>query len=402
MFVFKSTVVESIRDNMYDSIVVHYGEIGTKGKNRDFFERKLMENIRKALGKHVERVYKRYGRIVCDPVERADLDRIRKILEGLPGIEYFSFAVKSGLGMKNIRKASLNALNGRSFKTFRVVSRRSDKGFRMTSQELNNDIGSHICKRMGKKVKLKGPDAELHVEVCEKEAFVYCDKHRGVGGLPVGAGSRLVCSLSGGIDSPVSSFLMMKRGCEVVFVHIYNDTLTNTGVLSKLDGIVRQLTRFQNRSKLYVVPFGDIQKQIIMHVPAELRMIIYRRFMMRIMNEIARIEKAKGIVTGDSVGQVASQTVENMGCIHQSSMLPVFPPLLGMDKEEITGIAKRIGTYEHSITPYPDCCSYMIAKHPETRASLEVILKVEKGIKNQDKLIRDCVSKAKKKVFGSS
>jgi thiamine biosynthesis protein ThiI len=387
---------------MYDSVVVHYGEIGVKGKNRDFFENRLMENIRKALGKHVERVYKRYGRIVCDHGKHADLDSIRKTLEGLPGIEYFSFAVKSGLDMKDIRKASLDALNDINFTTFGVVSKRSDKEFRMTSQELNTDIGSHICKQMGKKVKLDGPDVELHVEVCEKEAFVYCDKHRGVGGLPVGAGSKLVCSLSGGIDSPVSSFLMMKRGCRVVFVHIYNDTLTNTGVLSKLDDIVRQLTNFQLDSKLYVIPFGDIQKQIIMHVPAELRMIIYRRFMMKIINEICRIEKANGIVTGDSVGQVASQTVENMKCIYQASELPIFPPLIGMNKEEITGIAKRIGTYKHSITPYPDCCSYMIAKHPETKATLERILRIEKGIKNQNKLIRDCISKAKKNMFNSS
>jgi len=211
--------------------------------------------------------------------------------------------------------------------------------------------------------------------------------------------TKLICSLSGGIDSPVSSFLMMKCGCKIVFVHILNRTQTGEAVLSKIDKLVKQLSKTQPKSKLYIVPFENIQKQLIMNVPSKLRMIVYRRFMLRIINSIAKREKAQGIVTGDSLGQVASQTLDNLNCIYAASKLPVLSPLIGMDKVEIINIAKKIGTYDHSIIPYPDCCSFMLGKYPETRAEPGEIERIESFIENQEKLIEESVSNAEVKVI---
>lgn len=382
-----------------DSITVRYSEIATKGKNRVFFERVLIRNIRKALGREVKKVYRRHGRIVCALAGRPDNEKIIRILERLPGIVNFSFAVKSGLRMDSLKRLSLKSLKDEEFATFRVTAKRSNKEFRKTSREVNEILGEHIIRNMGKKVKLKNPDKELFVEIAEKEAFVSCKRYHGMGGLPVGSGGKVASSLSGGIDSPVAASLMMKRGCRVVFVHIYNKTIANEGVLKKLDDIVRQLTGIQLSSRLYVVPFEEIQKEIIMNIPSRFRMIVYRRFMMEIINRIAGKEDARGIVTGDSIGQVASQTLENLTCIHGASELPVFSPLIGMNKEEIVGIGKKIGTYEYSIMPYPDCCSYNVAQHPETRARLDEITRLEESIKKREELISDSISKSRIKTF---
>jgi len=372
------------------TLLVHYSEIALKGENRNFFEKLLVSNLRKALGKNAGRVYRRYGRIVCD----LNNEDIKLIMEKVPGVASFSFAVRTGLDIEEMKKASLDALKNREFLTFGVAAKRSNKQFKKTSKQINEILGKHIIEKLGKNVDLDDPDARLYVEVCEKEAFVYCKKHPGIGGLPVGASSKLLCSLSGGIDSPVASYLMMKRGCKIVFVHIYNKTQVNEGLLSKIKSIVKQLTGFQLHSKLYIVPFEKIQKEIIMNVQSQLRMIIYRRFMLRIINHIAKKERIKGIVTGDSIGQVASQTVENLRCIHDASELPVFSPLIGMNKDETIKIARKIGTYELSTIPYPDCCSFMIAKHPATRAELNKIIEAENKIKNQEELIRESVEKA--------
>lgn len=382
-------------------IVVHYSEIATKGKNRNFFEKKLIINISKSLGNMIKSVYKRYGRIVCDLDKKSEYEKIIQALEKIPGIAYFSFATKTDLDLEKIKKVSVDVLKNEKFDTFKVVSRRSNKNFPSTSQELNNILGEHILNRMKKRVDVKNPDLKLYVEVCEKGVFVFCNKHYGIGGLPVDVSGKMICSLSGGIDSPVSSFMMMKRGCRVIFVHIYNETVVGSSVLTKLDDILSQLTKFQTNSRLCIIPFGKIQREITASVPSEFRMIVYRRIMMRIINRIAVTENAKGIVTGDNIGQVASQTLENLQCIYGASKLPVFTPLIGMNKEEIIKIAEKIGTYKYSILPYPDCCSYMIAKHPETRADIGTITRIENNIKNQEKLIEESIKEAKIKVFES-
>jgi len=384
--------------SMYNSIVIHYSEIGTKGGNRKYFENRLMDNIRNAIGL---KVYKRYGRVICvmkKSKKPANLNQIKKKLEVIPGIAYFSFAVKTRLSMTDIKKKSLAVLKDEKFKSFRIRTRRSNKKFKLTSMEIDRDVGAVVYKKMKKKVKLEKPGKTVFIEIGEKEAFVYSNKHKGIGGLPAGTGGKVVCSLSGGIDSPVASFMVMKRGCKVVFVHFYSQTASEKS-LSKIQSIVKQLANIQGRSKLYIVPFENIQNEIIKKIPSKSRMIIYRRFMTRIINEIAKKGKSLGIITGDSIGQVASQTIENINCIYEASELPILSPLIGMNKEEIVDIAKQIKSYKYSIIPYPDCCSFLIAKHPETRANIKHILKIEKTIKNRNKLVNDALKSAKIEKF---
>lgn len=375
-------------------VVVHYSEIGTKGKNRIFFEKKLVENLKKALDKNLIEIYRRYGRIVCELKENSDMKKIIIIIKRVPGVYSFLFCQKSFLDLGEMKKVSLEILKNKDFESFKIKSSRSNKKFNKTSQELNELIGEYIVKNLNKKVDLKKPEVTLYVEVCEKEAFIGCEKYKGLGGLPVGSSGKLISSLSGGIDSPVASFLMMKRGCRIVFLHIYNSTQINSLTLKKLEDIVKQLTKFQLNSKLYIVPFEKIQKEIIMNVHSKFRMIVYRRFMIEIINEVAKKEKAGGIVTGDSLGQVASQTIENLNCIYSLSSLPIFTPLIGLNKDEIIKLAKKIGTYKYSIEPYPDCCSFMIAKHPETKGKLEEIKKLESFIEEKNKLIQDSIKNA--------
>lgn len=384
---------------MYDVIVIHYSEIGLKGKNREFFEQRLMGNIRKALGKNVKKVYRRYGRIVCELTDKIETEKVKNTLALLPGVSNFAFAKRVELDIEKIKRSAIALLKQRKFETFKIEASRSNKKFLLTSRQINEIVGDSVVKELEKKVNLTNPDITAYIEVSEKEAFVYCDKHRGISGLPVSTSGKVIASLSGGIDSPVASFLMMKRGCEVIFVHIFNKTMAGRSVLTKIYKIVEQLTKIQLKSKLYIVPFEKIQKEIIVNVPAKYRMIVYRRFMMRILNIIARKERALGIVTGDNLGQVASQTLENLNCIYEVSTLPVFTPLIGMNKEETIKLAKKIGTYEYSIMPYPDCCSFMIAKHPETRARLEVIDEVEKRLKGIDNLLVEAVKKAEVRRF---
>lgn len=384
---------------MNDVVVVHYSEIALKGKNREFFEQKLIDNLRKSLAGNVKKAYRRYGRIVCEINDKTDNEKIKTILGLTPGVSYFAFAKRVELNIEKIKKITLEVLKQRNFETFKIEASRSNKRFPLTSREINEEVGEFIVKNLNKKVDLTNPDVTVYIEICEREAFVYSEKHRGIGGLPVGTSGKVVASLSGGIDSPIASFLMMKRGCEVVFVHIFNKTMAGRSVLNKIYKVVEQLSKIQLKSKLYIVPFEKIQKEIIANVPAKYRMIVYRRFMMRILNLIAWKEKAMGIVTGDNLGQVASQTLENLTCIYEVSTLPVFAPLVGMNKEETIDLAKKIGTYEYSIMPYSDCCSFMIAKHPETKAKLRDVLEIERKIENSSKLIVKAVEKSEIKFF---
>jgi len=368
-------------------IVIHYSEIGTKGDNRSYFENQLVNNIKKNIKGEV---YKRYGRIIVDTKEKKDLSLI-------PGIAHYSYAEKAKLDLDDIKKKSLALMKKEKFDNFRVESSRSNKKFKLTSPELNGELGGYISEKLNKKVKLKNSEKTLYVEVGEKEVFLYCDKIKGLGGLPVGVSGKVACSLSGGLDSPVAGFLMMNRGCNVIFVHVYNKTLHGEGMKSKLKKIVKELSKIQGKTKIYMVSFGDLQNEIIEKVDAKYRMIVYRRFMTRIIEKIARKEKCKGIVTGDNVGQVASQTLENLECIWSVSGMNIFAPLIGLNKQDIIEISKKINTYEASIMPYPDCCSYMIAKHPSTKSKLVNIEKEEEDI--DLKLVDESVSKAEVEII---
>ncbi len=381
-------------------IVIHYSEIALKGKNRRQFEDALLRHVRAALGDLAHEVRKQQGRLVCKPANHADPRQVREILACIPGIVNFSLGHSAPKDVEAIGGRAVNLLAERSFTTFGVKTKRTDKAFPLTSEEISRAVGASILRGLqGKKVDLKNPDLWLFIELTGKEATLFTEKHAGPGGLPVGTSGDVMVSLSGGIDSPVAAYMLMKRGCRAVFAHIRNETQFASGVTDKIEKLVEVLTRYQLRSTLYHVPFGDLQRRIIAFVPADYRMIIYRRCMMRILNRLAEREGAKAIVTGDAVGQVASQTLSNLHCIQNASQLPVLSPLVGMNKDETIDIAKQIGTYEHSIEPYPDCCSFMIAPHPETRGVLELVEQFEANIDGLEALLLEAVDTAERLEF---
>jgi thiamine biosynthesis protein ThiI len=380
----------------YKYIVVHYDEIGIKKKNRPFFENRLIEDLKTKFP--IFNVCRRYGRVICKINSKdVDYEKINEILKITPGIANFSYALRSKLDLEDIASKTLELINiSKEFNSFRVITKRSNKNFKMNSQEINKEIGAVVLNKFkNKKVDLENADLDINIEIGEKDVFIYSNKYYGIGGLANKSSGNLLCSLSGGIDSPVAAFMLMKRGCRVIFVHIQNNTLTNNKLEEKIKNLVKKLTRVQASCKLYIVPFSNLQKELILSVSAEYRMIIYRIFMTKILNKIAIKEKAKGIITGDSIGQVASQTIENINCIYNFAKLPIFSPLIALNKNQIIDIAKKIGTYNLSIQPYPDCCSFMIAKHPQTKAKLEDVNKILENIKNKEELIKESINKSK-------
>jgi len=359
-------------------IVIHYGEIGIKGRNRSMFENMLLRNIKKALEGEIETARKEHGRIILEEKEKIDRGLIKERLQKIPGIENFSFAMGTNLDIGEIKKMSVEMARKKNFHTFKVATKRANKKFPLPSIKVNEEVGKEIKERMGKDVNLSNPDFTIFIEIGERNAYIYDEKIPAMGGLPVGSQGNVVSLLSGGIDSPVASYFMIKRGCKVIFLHFYNENMVSSP--AKVEEIIEKLTEYQVESKAYIIPFGDLQYAVISSIPSRYRMIVYRRVMARVANEVAIKEKAHAIITGDSMGQVASQTVENLGCIYEASSLPVLPPLIGMDKREIVDMAKKIGTYEISIKPYDDCCSFMVAKHPATGASIEKIKEMEKRL----------------------
>ncbi|PLX82713.1 MAG: tRNA 4-thiouridine(8) synthase ThiI [Desulfuromonas sp.] len=383
---------------MFDRIIIHYSEIAIKGKNRAYFENALVKRIKQALGDQAK-IHKRYGRIVCIPVASADAAELCARLSRVPGIAHFSLGRAAGKDMEEIKQVAVDLMQSLDFESFGVRTKRSDKTFPVKSNEISRQVGGCIAATLEKKVNLTDPDQWLYIELTHRETLIYSEKISGPGGLPVGTSGKLVASLSGGIDSPVAAAMMMKRGCEIIFGHIRNETQFAGAAVNKIEELVNTLTRHQVRSKLYIFPFGEIQRHIIAFVPAKHRMIIYRRCMMRLLNRLADKHRAKGIVTGDSLGQVASQTLDNIRCIQAASELPVLSPLVGLNKDEIITLAEKIGTFESSIQPYPDCCSFMIAAHPETRADLDEIERYEAGIVQLDDLLEQCLEQAELRTF---
>lgn len=379
-----------------DIAVIHYSEIALKGNNKRHFENQLMKNIAEKTKIQPKKLY---SRIIISLDKKADFEGIEKSLKSIPGIANFSFAKKAKLDYESIKKEGINILKNLEFETFKVNSKRQNKEFKMNSLELSGKLGYDIINELGKKAKMKNPDIELFIEICDKNAYLYAEKIKGIGGLPIGVSGKVAALLSGGIDSPVAAYSMMKRGCSIVLVHAFNNSINESGVLSKIEKLAKQLSIFQPKIKLYLVPFKDIQKKIIMNVNSKERMIIYRRFMTRIANKIAFKENAKAIITGDSVGQVASQTLENLASIYEASRLPILTPLIGMNKEEIISISKEIGAFEYSIMPYADCCSFMISNHPETKSKIKDILESESKIEEIDYLVLDAIKKAKTMRF---
>ena len=363
------------------SIVVHYQEIALKGKNRPWFMGRLVRNLRHALADlDVTAVRALMGRIEVVLGPAASREEVGERIRRIFGIANFSYAGRTPLDLDVIAAAIVKDLGDRECRSFRVSVRRADKRFPMTSPQVEREVGGRIKERRGWRVDLENPELTVHVELLTDEAFYFFGKEKGAGGLPTGTAGRVACLLSGGIDSPVAAHRLMKRGCAVTFVHFHSYPILSRASQEKARELVKLLTTWQQHSRLYLVAFGDIQQQVVLAVPGPMRVVVYRRLMLRIAERIAIVRHAQALVTGDVVGQVASQTLENLAVIGNVATLPLFRPLIGMDKDEITAEAIKIGSYPISIIPDQDCCTLFTPRNPQTKARLADIEMAEQSL----------------------
>lgn len=367
---------------MKNIILVRYGEIALKGLNRNYFINLLVTNIRKALS-DIENVQvkKIQGRILVS-LDNANLELVVERLKKVFGIVSFSVAIVIEKDLETIESAVEEYVSDKEFDTFRISAKRADKHFPMNSQELSAHLGGVVLRnKPGVKVDLHNPDLNVFVEVRE-EAFIYIDKIQGPGGLPVGSSGKTGLLLSGGIDSPVAGYMMAKRGLKPYGIYFHAFPYTSDRAKEKVLTLAEILSQYTGGMKVYVVPFTDLQLKIIELCPEKQITILIRRYMARIAEEIAKKEKLGSLTTGESLGQVASQTQESLLVTNEAADLPVLRPLIGLDKQEIVEISKKIGTFETSILPYEDCCTIFVPKHPETRPKL-------KNIKASEELLKD-------------
>ena len=359
--------------------IVHYHEISLKRGNRPLFLRKLQDNLARAVGDlGPVRVEQLPGRIVLDLTGHPSPEAVRERLDRVCGIANTALAVRTGSSLEALAGAVDHVIEPLSFASFRITARRAFKTFPLTSTDLNRELGAHVLgRRPGARVDLHHAALEIHVEVLPHEAFVYPDRRPGPGGLPVGSGGTVTALISGGIDSPVAAWRMMKRGCRVLYVHFHSVPYLPDTSIRKVRELVTRLTQWQYFSRLFLVPFGEIQREVVLTVSPMARVVVYRRLMVRIAQALARQSGALALVTGESLGQVASQTLENLARIDEAAELPVLRPLIGMDKLEITAEAKRLDTLEISNEPDADCCTLFVPPHPGTRLSREEIAAVE-------------------------
>jgi tRNA uracil 4-sulfurtransferase len=351
------------------SVVVHYKELALKGKNRPWFIQHLVRNIRTALaGLQVRSVRSVMGRIELELAPAASWDDVRERLRRVFGIANFSHANRAPHDFAALAQAIVADLGDVSPSSFRVSVTRADKRLPFTSPQAEREVGGLIQEAKRWPVNLDRPALTIHIEMMPDGALYFLGKEPGAGGMPTGTGGRVACLLSGGIDSPVAAYRMMRRGCAVLLIHFHSYPILSRASQEKVREIAALLARHQLRARLVMVPFGELQQQVVLAVAPEMRVVIYRRLMLRIAEKLARRGHARALVTGEVIGQVASQTLENMTAIAQATTLEILRPLVGMDKDEITAEAVRIGTYPISIIPDQDCCTLFTPKHPATRA----------------------------------
>lgn len=382
-------------------VVCHYNEIALKGKNRKFFEKILLENIKVKIKENnfldsIEYIKRISGRIIIKPQEGV-LEEQFFFLKNIFGLTGFSFAQELNQDMDKIKETCWSILAKREFDTFRITASRSEKNFFLTSNNINKEVGGFILEKNSKKVSLKNPDIECFIEMVNKKAFIYIDKYGGPGGLPIGSSGKALVLMSGGIDSPVAAQFALKRGVAVDYIHFHSLPYTSSASNEKVIELVKELKKFQNKSKIFMVPLAPIQKEVLMHCPEKLRIILYRRMMLRIAEKVAKNGKYLALYTGEAVSQVASQTLENIFAIGEVVKIPILRPLIGFDKADIIKKAQEIGTYEISILPHDDCCTRFMPKHPETRGKIEEIYQSEENL-NMDKLIEEALANIEVKV----
>tara|TARA_Y100000310_G_scaffold250395_1_gene256598 strand:- start:2019 stop:3134 length:1116 start_codon:yes stop_codon:yes gene_type:complete len=358
-------------------VIVHYAEIGIKGKNRGFFESKLMRNI------GVDSSYRDNTRIIFD-ANSSDKLKIIENLSKIFGIKYFCFAEESSVDLDSVLGKAKEVISRMGIKSIAFKTKRSDKKFPLTSIELNAEFG-RISNELGMKVNYGNPERVLYTEITDKKAYFYTEKIPGLGGLPVGVSGKVLVLFSGGIDSCVAAWLMMKRGCDVDFLHFHTFKENQEVLDTKISGLVKILKGYGGACKLFLVPYHNYQLAVVGKVPERFDVVVFKNFMLRVCADLARKKGYKALIVGDSVGQVASQTLDNIASSRFGVKVPILSPLICYDKEEIIDLAKKIGTFELSIEKYKDCCS-IIARNPSTSVKIGMVERVLERIEI-DKLV---------------
>jgi thiamine biosynthesis protein ThiI len=362
-------------------VIVKTHELALKGKNRPWFMRRLTENLRHATqGTGVSRVWQAQLMVGLTLEDESSWPLVKERVRGCFGVAKFFLANEFPQDLDLIKEALPGMLKGREFRSFRIETNRADKRFPMTSPEVNRDLGRFVEELTGARVDLSNPDFSVYLDIQSRGILLYFDETPAPGGLPVGSSGRVAVMLSGGIDSPVAAWHMMKRGCTATYVHFHSYPLSDRSSIEKAGELVQHLAKHQRRSELFLAPLAEIQKRIIVETPPSFRVLLYRRFMMRIAERLARQSGAKAIITGESCGQVSSQTLENIAVVDDVAGMPVLRPLIGLNKEEIVGMARNIGTFPISIQPDQDCCSLFVPRHPETRARLGTVERLEQRL----------------------
>lgn len=388
---------------MQEIILIKNGELVLKGLNRNTFEDVLIKNMRKALRDLGEfKFTKSQSTIMVESAEPdTDLDDAVEALKHVFGIAALSRAAVAEKNMDSIRKTTAEYLDEElsAARTFKVEAKRSDKKFPLKSPEICSELGGFVLSKFHNlRVDVHNPDVTITVEVRDNYAFVRGNNIKGAGGMPVSTSGRAAVLISGGIDSPVAAYMMAKRGIELVAVHFASPPYTTELAELKVLELLHRVAKYSGAITTYIVGFTEIQEQIRDKCPEEYFTIIMRRYMMKIAELLAKQQNCSALITGESVGQVASQTIYALGCTDAVTTIPVFRPCIGMDKDEIVSVSRKIDTFETSIQPYEDCCTVFTPKHPRTRAKLEDVIEAEKGIENSDELISNAVKNVRKTV----
>ena len=376
---------------MKKEILIKFGELFLKGDNRRKFEILLLENIKKKIEKYGKFDIKQMGSVYSISGENINeiVDEIKKIF----GISSFSVSLCVDKNLDEIKKASVEEFKNLNVKTFKVDAKRSDKSFYLDSMQICTELGDFISKKFNLKVDVHNPDVTLHVEIRNK-AYIFCNIYKGLGGLPVGASGLGTVLISGGIDSPVASFMMAKRGLRLNAVHFSTPPYTSYRSVDKVKRILSKISEYSGKIKFFNINFSKIQKKIKITCAEDLTTIISRRFMNKIAQIICKCEKSSCLITGESLGQVASQTVNAMNCTAHDVSIPLFRPLIGFDKDEITNIAKKIGTFEISIEKFEDCCSLFSPKNPKINPILRFVENDELKLGNMNDMINEVIENA--------
>ena len=386
---------------MKTHVIVKTHELALKGKNRPWFMRRLTQNLRMATkGAGVARVWQAQLMIGLSLEDESCWPEVKGRVMDCFGVAKFFLAYEFPQNLDQIQEALPAMLEGRKFQSFRIETNRADKRFPMTSPEVNTKLGRFVEDVTGVRVDLSNPDLTIYLDIQTRGILLYFDETRAHGGLPVGSSGRVAVMLSGGIDSPVAAWHMMKRGCPATYVHFHSYPLVDRSSIEKAGELVQHLARFQRQSELILAPLAEIQKRIIVETPPAYRVLLYRRFMLRITERLAKQSRVKALVTGESCGQVSSQTIENIAVVDNVANMPVLRPLIGLNKEEIVGMARNIGTFPISIQPDQDCCSLFVPRHPETRARLETVERLEQGLP-VDELVAEAVAGASREQVPS-